>query len=87
MIAFAGLLVAAAEAAGMKVPPNPDKFDLDDYPHFFVFTIAQLGQPMPTSYSHWTNAKTIAAVPDDKIRFVTFAELLDMGFEVGYTIP
>lgn len=85
MIAFPRMLVSAASAAGIKVPSNPDEFDSDtnrnEHPHFFVFCIAQLGRPilhgMP---SHWSNAKIIAAIPNEQIMKVSLQNLFELGF-------
>lgn len=80
MMAFPGMIVSAAEKAGMPVPPNPDDFDPNDFPHFQVFCYAQLGRGMKPG-EHWSNAEVIAGIPDDEIRSVTFADLIDRGLE------
>ena len=87
MIAFPEMLVAPAEEAGMKVPPDADEFDPKKYPHFAVFCTAQLGAPMPSWTSHWSNAKVVAAISAKKLKTLTFRQLWDMGFEVGYPMP
>jgi hypothetical protein len=83
MIAFAGMLVDAAEKAGIKVPPNPDDFEREDFMHFFVFSTVQLGAPMPWPGAHWDNAQMIAQISDEEIRQITYQELLDRGLAVG----
>lgn len=85
MIAFPGLLTAPAEVAGMKVPPDPDNFDPEEYPHFSVFLKVQLGAPMPDPSAHWENAKVVASVPEDKIHMVTYQELLDAGLSIDFS--
>jgi hypothetical protein len=45
MLAFPGMLAGAAEQAGMKVPSNPDDFDPNEFPHFFVFVRSSSGFP------------------------------------------
>lgn len=82
MIAFPGMLVAAAEKAGMKIPPNPDNyFDVaNEFPHFAVFCNAQLGRPMNPMSVHWDNAKVIAKIPLNKIKTITLKELEKRGF-------
>lgn len=87
MIAFPGMLLAPAEKAGMKFPADPENYDPSEYPHFHVFSIVQLGSPMPTPYSHWTNATIIAAIPEDKIKLITPEELESLGIEIGYPLP
>ena len=83
MIAFAGMLVRCASEAGMPVPEDPEKYDLDAFPHWNVFTTVQLGASMPTPNAHWENAKIIAAIPEKQIRKVTFAQLLKKGLHVS----
>jgi hypothetical protein len=75
------MLVDAAKQAGMKVPEDPDKFQevKDEYPHFCVFCLIQLGKPMSYMGEHWENAKVIAEISDEKIKQITFAELQDLG--------
>ena len=76
MIAFPDLLVRPAIDAGIKTPNDIDgDWSKDDYPHWHVFTSWQLGRAMPSPSSHWENAKTIAAIPEDRIRHVTFGDL------------
>jgi hypothetical protein len=81
MIGFPEMLVAPAEKAGIKTPPDADNFDAKDFPHFAVFLNLQLGRRMPTPVSHWYNAKIIAAIPEDKIRTITTDEVLGLGFD------
>lgn len=83
MIAFPGMLVAAAEQAGMKTPDNPDDFDREDYKHFQVFCNAQLCRPMSPG-EHWDNAKVIAEIPEEEITTVTLADLIDRGVRIQF---
>ena len=83
MIAFAGMLVAAAEKAGIDVPPNPDDYDREEFMHFFVFATVQLGAPLPWPTAHWDNAELVASLSDEEVRQITYQELLDRGFAVG----
>lgn len=82
MIAFAGMLTEAGRQAGMKVPHDPDGEDWipDEYPHFDVFCKMQLGKPVRYHGEHWDNAKIVADIPEDRIREVTFNDLLALGF-------
>ena len=82
MIAFPEMLIAPAEKAGMAVPPDSENFDREEYPHFAVFCAVQLGASMPTPVAHWDNTKVIAAVPEDKIRIITFKQLIANGLAV-----
>lgn len=81
MLAFPGMLVPHASSAGMKVPKDPENFDANEYPHFYVYREFQLGRSILRGTSHWENAKIIAEIPEDRIRLVTFDELLELGVE------
>ena len=83
MIAFPGMLVGAAEKAGMKVPSNPESFDPEMFPHFQAFCNIQLGRSMGWT-DHWTNAEVIASVPEDQIRLVTIADLINLGLTIRF---
>jgi hypothetical protein len=87
MIAFAQMLLAPAEKAGMKVPPSTETYDRNEFPHFFVYASIQLGSPMPTPTSHWHNARVIAEVDEEKIKTLSFDDLKNLGIEVGYPTP
>lgn len=92
MIAFPSMLLNPAREAGMKTPDDiPDDdldlLDKDQYDHFYVYCAMQLGAPMPSSSSHWSNAKVIAAIPADKIRTMKPADIIKLGFETGYSQP
>lgn len=81
MIAFAGMLVGAAEKAGISVPDDPDKWEeaRETHPHFYVFCAVQLARPMVSLNEHWTNAEIIAAIPNNEILEVTLEQLLARG--------
>jgi hypothetical protein len=87
MIAFPSMLVGPAKSAGMKVPPD-DKVDefqkiKDEFPHFFVFCLIQLGMPMRTMTEHWENAKVIAEIPEDEIMKVNLLDLINKGLRIN----
>jgi hypothetical protein len=84
MLAFPGMLVKHAQAAGIKTPPDPEHYSKEEYPHFFVFEACQLGAAMPYPSCAFDNAVLIAAIPDDQILNVTYRGLLDKGFADGY---
>lgn len=79
MIAFRGMLVGAAEKAGIKIPADPDKYDKDEYTHWHVFCLVQLGRPTRYHGEHWDNAKVIAEIPDDEIAKVMLEDLIGRG--------
>ena len=81
MIAFPGMLVPAAERAGMKCPSDPYKFEEEKEacPHFFVFCILQLARPTVYHGEHWDNAKIIAAIPESELMEMTLGNFLSKG--------
>lgn len=81
MIAFPGMLVSAAEKAGIKCPPDPEEFEVKDFPHFHAFCVMQLGRPLRNGMSsHWDNAHIIAKIPKSKILTITPGDILAMGY-------
>jgi hypothetical protein len=87
MLAYADMLIPAAKEAGMKVPYDPDSYDKEEYPHFFVYAAIQLGQALPYPSAHWDNAHVIAAIPVEKLKLMTMQDFYDAGFEAGFPIP
>lgn len=85
MIAFPELLVEPARKAGIKIPDDLVDYVADDYPHWHVYCIMQLGTPMPTFTAHWQNARIIAKIPQDKINLVTADKIIKMGFAIGFS--
>lgn len=88
MIASPEILLKPAQEAGIKVPSAEadfDNFSVEQYPHFHLFCCAQLGSPMPTPTAHWENAKVIAGIPMEKVKTITFKELNERGFQIGYS--
>lgn len=81
MVAFPGMLIGPAQRANIKVPDDPNNYDENEYPHFFVFCQMQLGRSMPNPTSHWNNAAIIAKISDDEIRRVSYNDIINMGFE------
>ena len=87
MLALPTMLVSPATRAGIKCPSDVENYDVNEFPHFFVYARMQLGTSIPSPNSPWRNAEIIAAISDDKICKVTPKELVDLGFEVGVPIP
>lgn len=86
MIAFASMLLAPAQEAGMKVPEDADDFDGAEYPHFQVYLNVQLGSSLPYPSAHWDNAQVIAELSEEKILTITFEELSPL-LALGYPAP
>lgn len=88
MLAFPGMLLGAADAAGIPIPDpdvvNADRFELEsikeDFTKYFIFCILQLGKSMAYASEHWDNAKVIAAIPENELKTITPAELGKRGF-------
>lgn len=74
MILLDDILVHFAKDAGIAVPPDLDVYDKEQFPHWMVYTVMQLGRPI-SGESPLLNAQVIAAIPDDRIRQVPVAEL------------
>jgi len=85
MIAFPSMLIYPAKNAGMKVPEDADNYDPNEFPHFHVFCTVQIGAPHPYAGCHFDNAKIIAALSDKEIKEITYEELMDNGFQIGYS--
>lgn len=77
MLAFPSMLINAANSAGIKTPDNPDEYNAAEFPHFYVFCQLQLCKRMGDWQEHWRNARVIALVPDDEIRKISAAELVE----------
>ncbi len=85
MIAFQIMLVEPARQANIDVPDDLDNYDEEKYKRFHLLCCAQLGQPMPNPSSHFTNAEVIAKIPEDRIKTITFEELVEAGFQIGFS--
>jgi len=79
MLAFPSMLVPFAESVGMKVPKDPENFDANKYPHFYVYRALQIGRPIIRNVSHADNARIIAEIPEDQIRSVSYVNLIALG--------
>lgn len=95
MLAFKSMLIEPAKKAGMAVPEVADveAFDLDsdenreNFPHFTVFCLLQLGAPMPSWSSHWRNAEVIANMTVEQIRTFLYEDYINAGCEFGFPVP
>lgn len=80
MMVYPSMLIEASVQAGMQVPPDPDNFNRDEYPHFHIFCMVQLGRAVNWG-EHWENAKVVARIPDTKVKTITLEELVNDGLE------
>lgn len=87
MLAFPEMLVSSAQHAGIRVPDDADKYDPDQYPHWHVYLLVQLGAPIPWAGAVFDNAAIIASISDDEIKTITYNQLIEKGLAVGYTAP
>ena len=83
MLVYPGMLVGAAEQAGMKVPPNVDQYDPTEYPHFDLFCLLQLARRMQWG-EQFGNAKILAAIPIEELHKMTVKQLVE---EKGFAYP
>lgn len=74
MIVFPHMLTPAAKEAGMKYPPDPDNYEQEEYPHFWVFCALQLCRSMSSHNQHWENAIVIAKIPEDRLKTMTVSD-------------
>ena len=87
MIALAEMLIVPAQKAGMKTPEDVYNYNTNDFPHFHVYELVQIGSPMPSPDSHYHNARAIASLSEEDIKKMTMEDLINSGFETGYPIP
>lgn len=89
MIAFPNILASYAKDVGMSVPNVPEEFleNREEYPHFAVYCLLQLGTSMPNAMSARTNAEVIASIPVEEVTTMTLADFEARGFEHGLSIP
>lgn len=89
MYAFPGMLIGPAQEAGISIPPDIENYTPNDFPHWHVFITAQLGKPLPSPTAGWHNAKMIAGIETEKLKKMTFKDLVKAGFAVGssYDFP
>jgi len=90
MLAFPSMIVPAAEKAGIKLPDNPDDlegYNPEEYIHWHAFTLMQLGASMPYPSVHFDNAEVIAKISEEDLKNFTYQDLIDAGFQIGYSKP
>lgn len=78
MLAFPIMLVDAAEQAGIAIPPenqiNDASYDRNQYPHWHVLCITQLGRRMQHG-EHFDNAVNLAKIDVETLRTMDVAAL------------
>lgn len=82
MLCFPTMLVSAAEAAGIKIPPSMQQidegeYDKSDYPHWTLLCSTQLNRPM-TPGEHFENAKIIGTMNEQRVKTITVQECVEL---------
>lgn len=82
MLCFPSMLVSAAEAAGIKMPPSMQQideglFDKAEFPHWTLLCATQLNRPM-TPGEHFENAKVIGAMDERRVKTITMGECVEL---------
>jgi hypothetical protein len=78
MFCFPGMFLPHIEEGIIKMPEDVENFNQEKYPHWAVFLGSHLGNVIEISEIS-ENARTIANIPDDKIKQVTMEDLKKMG--------
>lgn len=66
----------------LKMPEDFENYNPEEYPHFHVFMLAHLGQPIDIAVLE-DNANIIAEISEENIKSVSFNDLLEMGVVFG----
>lgn len=82
MFAFPGMFKPHIEDSNLKLPDDFEDYDPEQYPHFHVFMLTHLCQPIYI-WALEENANIIAAISEDEIRQVTFEHLIKKGIVYG----
>lgn len=82
MFMFPGMFYNHIKDSKLKMPENFEKYNPEDYPHFHVFMLTHLGQPLDIAALE-DNANIIAEISEDNIKSVSFDDLLEMGIVFG----
>lgn len=82
MLCFPSMLVNAAEEADLPVPPDPENFKPERWPHFALFCSVQLNRPMMNPGEHFDNAKVIAKFRVSQLEKLTWKDLIKAGLKI-----
>lgn len=80
----AAMLHPHIQDSKLKLPDDFRHYDPEEYPHFHVFVTAHVGLPVEIDLLQ-NNADIIAAIPEERIREVTFSDLFKLGVVLGET--
>lgn len=82
MFAFPGMFGPHIKDSNLKLPEDFESYNPEQYPHFHVFMLTHLCQPIEIQALE-DNANIIAAISDDEIKKVTFEQLIEKGIVYG----
>lgn len=74
------LAVHVPQDSGLKIPPDPDKYEPTEYPHWGVFSTLHLGGCWSfETLAH--NAQVIGKLTEKQVKTITLMELKRKGFD------
>lgn len=82
MFMFPGMFYNHIKDSKLKIPDDFENYNPEEYPHFHVFMLTHLGQPLDIAALE-DNANIIAEIPEENIKSVSFSDLLEMGVVFG----
>lgn len=82
MFMFPGMFYNHIKDSKLKMPEDFENYNPEDYPHFHVFMLTHLGQPLDIAALE-DNANIIAGIPKENIKSVSFSDLLEMDVIFG----
>lgn len=83
MFMFPRMFYTHIKDSNLKIPNDFENYNPEEYPHFHVFMLTHLGQPIDITALE-DNANIIAEIPEENIKGVSFNDLLEMGVVFGY---
>ena len=82
MFMFPGMFYNHIKDSKLKMPSDFENYNPEEYPHFHVFMLAHLGQPIDIPELE-NNANIIAEIPEEDIKSVTIDDLMEKGVVFG----
>lgn len=82
MFMFPGMFYNHIKDSKLKMPEDFENYDPEEYPHFHVFILTHLGQPIDIAALE-DNANIIADIPENTIKSVTLNDLMEKGVVFG----
>lgn len=82
MFMFPGMFYNHIKDSKLKMPEDFENYDPEEYPHFHVFILTHLGQPIDITALE-DNANIIADIPENAIKSVTLNDLMEKGVVFG----